>query len=625
MPESIDALRESYLRFFEHQKHVQVPSAALVPENDPTTLFTGSGMQPMVPYLLGQPHPAGKRLTNSQKSFRVNDIEEIGDNRHTTFFEMLGNWSFGDYFKKEQIHWIFTFLTQEVGLDPQRLYVTAFIGNAKLNIPRDEESVAIWKEVFANAGIEALVIDNAQEKGLQGGRIFYYDETKNWWSRAGVPTAMPIGEPGGPDSEVFWDFGAERKLHETSPYAAAPCHVNCDCGRFLEIGNNVFMQYHKTAEGFALLPQKNVDFGGGLERIMAASQDDPDIFNLSVFAPAKDLLEKQALAPYGRDERSTKAFRVILDHLRAVTFLMSDGVLPTNKDQGYFVRRLIRRALRFGDTLGIHDFCAPVADTFIGQYATAYPSLHKNRTMILEALTQEEHKFRRTLTSGLKRFEQIVSTKKPGETLVADEVFELYQSFGFPLEMSQELAAERNLTLDTEGFKQALLNHQNRSRQGAQARFKGGLADHSTESIHYHTATHLLHQALRTILGPQVVQKGSNITKDRLRFDFAYDKKVTPEELQQVEALVNAKIQEDLPVKREEMSVAAARKKQALGLFGHKYGETVSVYSIGDFSCEICGGPHVEHTGVLGTFRITKEEAVSAGVRRIKAILTPRE
>lgn len=618
-------VREKYLAFFAKHGHARLPSAALVPENDPTTLFTGSGMQPMIPYLLGQKHPLGSRLTDSQKCLRVQDIDDIGDNRHTTFFEMLGNWSLGDYFKTEQIRWMFEFMTKELDLDPKRLYVTAFRGNDSLGIPRDDETVGLWQELFTAAGVDAKAVDNAEIQGLQDGRIFYYDETKNWWSRSGIPAHMPKGEPGGPDTEMFWDYGEQLQLHEKSEYREKPCHVNCDCGRFMEIGNNVFMEYIKTAEGFATLPQKNVDFGGGLERMAAAAADTPDVFLLDVFAPLKDKLEKLSEKKYGDNEKVTRAFRIVMDHLRAVTFLIGDDVLPSNKDQGYFTRRLLRRAIRFADSLGITSNSGQeLAKEIIAQFASIYPNLQEKREIILSEIEKEESKFRRTLAAGLRQFQHLVLelTKRDNKEISGQEVFDLYQSYGFPLELSQELAREAGFTIDTEGFKKIFSEHQSKSRAGAQQKFAGGLGDHSAKSIAYHTATHLLHQALRDVLGGHVFQKGSNITPERLRFDFSHPAKMTPEEIRRVEEIINEKIKADLPVKREEMTVEEAKQKGALGLFEHKYGDKVSVYSIGDYSCEICGGPHVERTSELaGTFKILKEEAASAGIRRIKAVL----
>lgn len=616
-------IRAKYLRFFAERGHKIVPSAPLVPENDPTTLFTGSGMQPMVPYLLGQKHPLGTRIADSQKCFRLVDIDEVGDNRHTTFFEMLGNWSLGDYFKQEQIPWMFEFLTKDLGLDAGRLYVTCFRGNPDIGIPKDEESAVLWQGLFSQAGVGADIVDFSERDGMQDGRIFYYDETKNWWSRAGVPGNMPMGEPGGPDTEMFWDFGAGLHLHEQSVWKDEVCHVNCDCGRFLEIGNNVFMEYVKTDRGFEKLPQQNVDFGGGLERIAAALNNNPDVFLIDLFSPAKKQLANLAGVAYDSTAPTARAFRVILDHLRAIAFLIADGVVPGNRDQGYFARRLIRRAVRFGAELGItQNFCAAVAQRFVTTYADAYPALSEHEATIMAEITKEENRFRATLARGLTVLSRALEHEKGSGTLSAKTAFDLYQSYGFPIEMTAEIAREKGLGVDEKGFASLFEKHQAQSRAGAEQKFKGGLVDHSEMSMKYHTATHLLHQALRTVLGKHVFQRGSNITPERLRFDYSHPRKLSAEEIKRVEDVVNEQIRRDLPVRQEEMTVAEAKQRGALGLFAHKYGDTVSVYTVGDFSCEICGGPHVTRTGGLGTFKITKEESAGAGLRRIKATLT---
>ncbi len=637
-------IRKKYLDFFQKQQHVIVPSASLLPENDPTTLFTGSGMQPMVPFLLGQPHPMGTRIADSQKCFRSGDIEEVGDNRHTTFFEMLGNWSLGDYFKTEQIRWMWAFLTEELKLDPSRLYFTCFRGNETLGIPKDTEAAEQWQSLLQEAGVSAEIVDFSERDGMQGGRIFYYDEKKNWWSRSGVPGKMPVGEPGGPDTEMFWDFGEDLKLHEQSQWKDEPCHVNCDCGRFVEIGNNVFMQYQKTEQGFEQLPQKNVDFGGGLERMAAAVRDNQDVFTIDLFDGAREIIESMSGRTYGAVEGETYAFRVILDHLRAATFVVADGAFPSNKDQGYFTRRLIRRSVRFAKNLGIEtSFTARVVEAYIETYKGHYPDLESKKQQIIDEIEKEELKFRKTLEQGIKQFEQVVSGKEtgsasgaaPGKQIIsATEAFDLYQSFGFPIELTEELAKERGLSVDLEGFQVEKEKHQALSRAGAEQKFKGGLSDHSDMSVKYHTATHLLHAAILKILGPHATQKGSNITPERLRFDFAHGEKMTDEQKQQVETLVNAAIERDYPVTFEILPIEEAKKKGAIGLFEDNYGEQVKVYTVGDpsgvpqadpsaetFSREFCGGPHVEHTGLLGKFRIVKEEACSAGVRRIKAVL----
>jgi alanyl-tRNA synthetase len=508
-------LRKAYLDFFEQKGHAVMPSASLLPENDPTTLFTGSGMQPMVPYLLGQTHPKGTKLTDSQKCFRAVDMDEVGDNRHTTFFEMLGNWSLGDYFKQEQIAWMFSFLIDEIGLNPNQLYITCFRGNEDLGIPKDTEAAGYWQQHFQGKGIDASIVDFPERDGMQGGRIFYYDEKKNWWSRAGVPGNMPIGEPGGPDAEMFWDFGLERGLHEQSVWKDEPCHVNCDCGRFMEIGNNVFMMYKKTEAGFVELEQKNIDFGGGLERIAAALNNDPDMFMIDVFAGVKKTLEELSGKVYGQQQKETYAFRVVLDHLRAATFLIADGAVPANKDQGYFTRRLIRRAVRYARDLGIHtNFCVAIADAYIEQYADAYPQLKKEQSRIQEELAREEEKFVSTLELGLKEFEKLrqgfaIALEKTGNVITeisGKQAFKLYDTFGFPLEMTQELAQEHGLTVDVDGFHASFDIHKNTSRDASEQKFKGGLSDHSDMSVKYHTATHLLHIALRKVLGTHVGQ-----------------------------------------------------------------------------------------------------------------------
>jgi len=608
--------------------HAVVPSASLVPENDPTTLFTGSGMQPMVPYLLGQSHPLGKRIADSQKSFRSQDIEEVGDNRHTTFFEMLGNWSFGDYFKEDQITWMWNFLIDELGLDPKHFYVTCFAGNDSLGIPRDTFSAELWQKLFSEKGIDAKISETPESGMKEGEKIFYYSEKKNWWSRSGVPNNMPEGEPGGPDSEMFYDFdpNGEKKIHESSKWSHEPCHVNCDCGRFLEIGNNVFMQYKKTANGFEELPQMNVDHGSGLERYAAALRNDPDIFNVDVFDVPNKILEEFSKKKYGQDDVTTYAMRVVLDHIRSATFLISDGVLPGNKDQMYFVRRLIRRAVRFARNLDVLDnFTKIVAEAFIATYKDEYENLKDKRDLILSELDKEETKFRKTLENGIKEFEKIADKNISGV-----DAFNLLQSFGFPIELTEELAKERNITVDRMSFDEEKKKHSESSRTASEGKFKGGLGGDSEMEVKYHTTTHMLHQALREVLGESVEQKGSNITPERLRFDFAFERKVTDEEKKQVEDIINTRIKEALPVIREEMSMEEARARGAIGLFGDKYGDVVSIYRIGEgkkrgdanlFSMEFCGGPHVNNTSELGVFKISKEEAVSQGVRRIKAVL----
>lgn len=625
---TVNQIRAKFLAYMKDKGHVIVPSAPLIPDNDPTTLFTGSGMQPMLPYLLGQPHPLGVRIADSQKAFRSGDIEEVGDNRHTTFFEMLGNWSFGDYFKEEEITWMWNFLIEELKLDPKNFYVTCFAGNDSLGVPRDVYSAELWQKLFTTKGIDAKISDNP-EAGIQiGEKIFYYSEKKNWWSRSGVPAAMPDGEPGGPDSEMFYDFDGDlsKKIHEHSAFAYEPCHVNCDCGRFLEIGNNVFMQYKKVADGFEELPQMNVDHGSGLERYACALRNDPDIFNIDVFDMPKKTIERLSGKVYGTDTKETYAYRVVLDHIRSATFLMSDGVMPGNKDQMYFVRRLIRRAVRFARNIGVTvNFTATVAESFIATYKDEYKNLEEKKEIILTEIDKEESKFRKTLENGIKQFEKIAHKDISGK-----DAFDLLQSYGFPVELTEELAKEKGLSVDMVEFLEEKTKHAESSRTASAGKFKGGLGGDGEMEIKYHTATHMLHQALRTVLGDTVAQKGSNITGERLRFDFTYGDKMTDEQKKQVEDLINKKIYEALPVIREDVTLEEARDRGAIGLFGDKYGEKVSIYRIGEgknkgdtnlFSMEMCGGPHVENIGNLGVFKIQKEEAVSAGVRRIKAVL----
>lgn len=612
---TVNELRKKYLDFMKEKGHVVIPSASLLPENDPTTLFTGSGMQPMVPYLLGEKHPEGTRITDSQKSFRSVDIEEVGDNRHTTFFEMLGNWSLGDYFKKEQIEWMFEFLSEEIGLDMNHLYITIFRGNEDLDLPRDTEAAELWQRLFESKDIEAKIVDNSETDGMQGGRIFYYDEKKNWWSRAGIPQNMPVGEPGGPDTEMFWDFASSNpEAFEGTGCDDEPCHVNCDCGRFIEIGNNVFMEYIKTENGFEKLPQQNVDFGGGLERLVAAKINSPDVFMIDVFEYARKKIEELSGKSYKENQLS---FRVVLDHLRAATFLIADGAIPSNKDQGYFTRRLIRRAVRHLQKLDVHEgITGDIVNSFIDSYSdeSAYPELAVKREMIVAEAEKEEQKFKQTLEKGLKEFGKY-------EKVTGKDAFVLFSTYGFPLELTEELAEEKGIEINKDEFKKEFTAHQELSRQASAGKFKGGLADHSEMSVKYHTATHLLHRALKNVLGDHVEQKGSNITPERLRFDFTHQEKLTDEEKKAVEDEVNKAIQEDLLVSWSEMTVDEAKEKGAIGLFEDKYGDKVKVYEMGEYSKEICGGPHVEHTGMLGTFKIKKEQSASAGVRRIKAVL----
>ncbi|MGC9602583.1 MAG: alanine--tRNA ligase [Minisyncoccia bacterium] len=639
---TLGEIRQAYLEFFKARGHAIVPSAPLVPQNDPTTLFTGSGMQPMVPYLLGKTHPEGTRIADSQKAFRSDDIEEVGDNRHTTFFEMLGNWSLGDYFKKEQLPWVFEFLTDSIGLDPHKLFVSVFIGDAALNLPRDTESAGIWQKLFNGKGIEAKIASIGSEadgytKGMQEGeRIFYYDSSKNWWSRAGMPHKMPPGEPGGPDSEIFYDFGQFKKDGQAAhdKKFGERCHPNCDCGRFLEIGNSVFMQYQKHLDGsFVPLPKQNVDFGGGLERIAMAAHNLPDIIAVG-HKPIVEYLEKASgkkyhleATPLDRGVASeTRAFRIIADHMKAAVFLIADGVLPAKSDRGYFVRRLIRRSVRHADRLGITEagfatIVKPIAD----MYKDAYPELTEKIVAIEKAIAEEEEQFRRALARGSAELERFVGSGH----VSAEDAFQLFTTYGFPLELIIEEAGAKGIKqIDIEGFKELLKEHQNRSRAGSEQKFKGGLADTSEKTTRLHTAHHLLLKALQIVLGPEVHQRGSNITEERLRIDFSWPQKMTDEQKREVERIVNEKIAENVPMTCTEMAKEDAEKLGAEHEFGAKYPDKVSVYSVGPlsnpFSIEFCGGPHAEHTGKLGksgVFKIVKEEAVAQGIRRIRAVL----
>jgi len=614
---SANQVRKKYIDFFISKGHKEIPSASLIPENDPTLLFVNSGMFPLVPYLLGESHPQGTRLVDSQKCIRTEDIEDIGDTTHHTFFEMLGNWSLGDYFKKEQLPWIFEFLTQELKLDPQKIYVSVYRGNEKLGIPKDTEAVAIWKEVYKQHGIEAQDIDWAERDGMQGGRIFYYDDKENWWSRTGVPKNMPVGEPGGPDSEIFYDLGENLQFHENSKYQDQPCNPSCSCGRFVEIGNSVFMQYLKTEQGFEPLKKQNIDFGGGLERLTMVTQGKTNTYETDLFMPLIEKIEKLSNKKY---QDNLKAFRVIADHMRTASFILGDdkGLVPSNTDQGYIIRRLIRRSVRYGKQLGINEiFTFKIAEIVIDNYHDHYQELAKNKEFIINQLVQEEEKFAKTLEKGEKEFEQMSKDNK----ISGKEAFILFSTYGFPLELTQELAQEKDIKINLDEFATEMKKHQELSRQGAEHKFKGGLADSQEQTAKLHTATHLLLAALRQVLGPQVIQKGSNITAERLRFDFNHDHKMTPEQIQEVEKIVNSKIEANIPIKCEEIPIEEAKAQGAIGVFEDKYGEQVKVYSVNDFSKELCGGPHAKNTGELGKFIIKKEESSSAGIRRIKAIL----
>ena len=619
-------IRQKYLEFCQRNGHAIIERAPLILHNDPTTLFTGSGMQPLLPYLLGQDHPQGTKLADSQTCLRAQDIEDVGDNRHTTFFEMLGNWSMGEYFKRQQIEWFFEFLTEIVGLDPHKIYVSCFIGDEKNNIPRDDEAAQIWQEVFAKKGIEAKIVEldsaeNGDKLGMQGGRIFFYNDKENWWSRGGGIDSTPIGDPCGPDSEVFYDFGEQ---HHDASFGQA--HPASDSGRFMEIGNQVFMQYRRLDDGsFEPLKRKNVDFGGGLERIAAAAIDSPDVFKISLLQPIIKKLESLSGKEYATH---TASMRVIADHLRAAVFLAVDGCVPSNKEQGYVMRRLLRRAIRYSFDLGIEqNFLEEVVPVIADLYEADFPEVKENRENIIAALVKEEKAFRQTLRKGLRQMQHYID-----DGLTGEELFMLYDTFGFPVELSTEEAYKQGIKLSNDWraeFDARMAEQRQRSKTARKGQFSGGLEGHDPIHLKYHTATHLLGAALRKVLNaPDLQQHGSNITSERLRFDFNHDK-LTPKEKQAVEDQVNAWIDADLPVSFAVYPTDEALKMGAIGAFGERYGDKVKVYSIGEgdniVSFEVCGGPHVEHTGILAEggkrFKITKEESSSAGIRRIKAIL----
>ena len=620
-------IRKKYLEFCQKNGHTVIKRAPLILHNDPTTLFTGSGMQPLLPYLLGQDHPQGTKLADSQTCLRAQDIEDVGDNRHTTFFEMLGNWSMGEYFKRQQIEWFFEFLTEIVGLDPHKIYVSCFIGDEKNNIPRDDEAAQIWQEVFAKKGIEAKIVEldsaeNGDKLGMQGGRIFFYNDKENWWSRGGGIDSTPIGDPCGPDSEVFYDFGEQ---HHDASFGQA--HPASDSGRFMEIGNQVFMQYRRLDDGsFEPLKRKNVDFGGGLERIAAAAIDSPDVFKISLLRPIIKKLESLSGEEYATH---TASMRVIADHLRAAVFLAVDGCVPSNKEQGYVMRRLLRRAIRYSFDLGIEqNFLQEVVPVIADLYEADFPEVKENRESIIAVLVKEEKAFRQTLRKGLRQMQHYID-----DGLTGEELFMLYDTFGFPVELSTEEAYKQGIKLSDNWraeFDAKMDEQRQRSKTARKGQFSGGLEGHDPIHLKYHTATHLLGAALRKVLNaPDLQQHGSNITSERLRFDFNHDK-LTLEEKQAVEDQVNAWIDADLPVSFAVYPTDEALKMGAIGAFGERYGDEVKVYSIGEgdniVSFEVCGGPHVEHTGILAEggkrFKITKEESSSAGIRRIKAVLS---
>ena len=586
-------LRAMFLKFFQDHGHAVISSASVIPENDPTVLFTTAGMHPLVPYLMGQKHPAGTRLTDVQKCVRTGDIEDVGDFSHLTFFEMLGNWSLGDYFKKEMIPWSWEFLTSEkyLGLPKDRLAFTVFAGDK--DCPRDEESANLWRSC-----------------GVADDHIFYLPKENNWWGPAGVTG------PCGPDTEMFI-------ITDKEP-CGPDCSPACSCGRYLEIWNDVFMQYNKKEDGtFEPLAQKNVDTGMGLERTICVLNGKKSVYETDLFENILGKIAELSGKTYGEDEATTKAFRIIADHMRTSTFIMGDdrGVSPANVDQGYVLRRLIRRAVRYGMEIGIPEgFTGEIAKVIIEQYKDVYPELKRNEAFVLDQLALEETRFAKTLKQGNREFEKLAQRVKDGR-IDGESAFHLYDTYGFPVEMTCELAKDAGLTVDMEGFKECFKKHQATSQAGAEQRFKGGLADHSAQSSRLHTATHLLHAALRKVLGDEVAQKGSNITAERLRFDFSFGRKMTKEEIAEVERLVNEAIDAHAPIVCEEMTVPEAKAQGAIGLFTSKYGENVKVYTMGPYSKEICGGPHATNTGDLKSFKIQKEESSSAGVRRIKAVI----
>ena len=620
-------IRKRFLDFQIKKGHKVVQPAPLVLENDPTTLFTGSGMQPLLPYLLGKEHPEGTRLCDSQPSMRLQDIEDVGDPRHTTVFEMLGNWSLGDYFKEEQIRNFFEFLTQEVGLDPSKIYVTCFIGDEKYNIPRDTEAAEIWQKVFREAGVEAEIAEigsaaDGDKRGINPGeRIFFYDDKENWWSRGGGIDTTPIGDPCGPDSEVFYDFGEE--LQDEAKYGLA--HPASDGARFMEIGNQVFMQYCRMEDGsFTELEKKNVDFGGGLERIAAAAIGSFDVFKISLMRPILEKLEEISSKSY---DNNTDEMRVIADHIRGAYLLAAQGLTPSNKTQGYAMRRLIRRAILRALDLGISsNFLSEIVPIVAENYRDLPDSILTHRESALDVLLREESAFRKTLSKGLKELGKLTKNNK---ILDGKDLFKLQDTYGFPLELSVEECYREGIELTKDYLKEfeaALAEQRERSQTASKGMFKGGLEDHGEQTVKYHTACHLLLAALQKLISSDILQKGSNITADRVRFDFNLDHKMTSEEKTAVENQVNEWISADLPVVFDEYEKTYARNTlKAHGQFWDKYPEMLKVYTIGDFdnpvSREVCGGPHVERTGVLGHFKIKKEESSSAGVRRIKAIL----
>lgn len=586
-------LRRLYIDFFVQHGHKEIYSSSLIPENDPSVLFTTAGMHPLVPYLLGEKHPSGQRLTDFQKCLRTGDIDEVGDTSHLTFFEMMGNWSLNDYFKKESIEMSHEFLTKVLNIPQEKIFVTVFSGDEFA--PRDTTTHGIWTSL-----------------GYPEDHIFFYPRKENWWG--------PAGETGpcGPDTEIFYDTG--------KPKCCPDCGPSCNCGKYVEIWNNVFMEYNKTAEGdYVKMPIHNVDTGLGLERVLAIINGEQSVYDTELFRPIIEKITEITGVDYSNADKETVfAFRVIADHMRAATFVLGDdkAVTPSNVDQGYVLRRILRRTMRYLRKLNASTgTMIEIAKVIIDNYSDIYEELERNKEFIYTQLNKEEATFGKTLENGMKVASKALDKLSVGEIVDGDTVFHLYDTFGFPLELTQELAAEKNLLVDVEGFNKKFEEHQEKSRAGAEKKFKGGLADTTAETSRLHTATHLLNGALRRVLGNEVYQKGSNITSERLRFDFSFDRKMTDEEIAEVTRIVNEAIEKDIPVVCEEMTVEEAKAAGAIGVFGDKYGERVKVYTIGEYSKEICGGPHAEHTGELKSFKILKESSSSAGVRRIKAVI----
>lgn len=579
---SYSELKQKYLEFFEERGHAIIPSAPLIPEHDPSVLFTTSGMHPLVPFLLGQPHPQGTRLTDVQKCIRTTDIEDVGDDTHLTFFEMLGNWSLGDYFKKEAITWSFEFLTNILNIDQEKLHVTVFAGDE--DAPRDEEAAEIWKSL-----------------GIPKERIYFFPKEDNWWIQS-----VNLG-PCGPDTEMFIDTG--------KPECGPDCKPGCHCGKYFEVWNDVFMQYNRTKDGiYEPLEQKNVDTGMGVERTLAMIHDSKSVYETEIFVPLLEIVQESATL------YTEKSARIIVDHARAATFILGDerGITPSRVGQGYILRRLIRRAIRHARLIRAGEgLLQRLSSEIINISGVDYPILTEKREFIINEITNEEKKFLNTFEKGLRAFDKLVRNG----CITGKDAFLLFQSYGFPIEITKEIAEEKGISVDLIGYEEEFKKHQAISRVGAEKQFRGGLADTTIESIKLHTATHLLGEALRRVVSNDIKQKGSNITTERLRFDFNFGRKITPEELRKVETFVNDQIEQGIPVIKEEMTFEEAKAAGAQAEFEQKYSEVVFVYSIGDFSKEICGGPHVENTNELGTFKIVKEEAVAAGVRRIKAIL----